>query len=264
MNIPAEKWFSAVKKRSSRRQYYEKIIEKRKLKHLEEFIAELNEEFSSINIRLIRKAVDDVFTGIVGNYGKISGAPAYIAFIGQKDGEHVEEKIGYAGESVILEATSMGLGTCWISGSFNSKEVHSDIELKEGEKIFAISPLGYPEDKPTLSERILKAVVSSKKRLPLEELVLNEVDPDWPNWIKNALEAARLAPSAMNRQPWRFKVEDDAITVLLKGKNVDPKKSKRMDCGIAMLHLEIGAAKEGKSGKWEYFDGQLVARYSVE
>ncbi len=264
MNIPAEKWFSAVKKRSSRRQYHKKIIEKRKLKHFEEFIADLNEEFSDVNIRLIRKAVDDVFTGIVGNYGKISGAPTYLAFIGQKDGKHVEEKIGYTGEAVILEATSMGLGTCWISGSFDSKEVNEDIELKEGEKIFAISPLGYPEDKPTLSERILKAVVSSKKRLPLEELVLNEVDSDWPKWINSALEAARLAPSAMNRQPWRFRVEDDAITVLLKGKNVDPKKSKRMDCGIAMLHIEIGAKKEGKSGHWEYFDGQMVARYNMD
>jgi hypothetical protein len=264
MNIPVEKWYSAVKKRTSRRQYHHKLIEKRKIKDLQSFIKDVNEEFSGIRIQLIKKDVDDVFTGVVGNYGKISGAPAYLAFIAEAEVEHAEEKLGYAGEAVILEATSLGLGTCWISGTFDQDEVDSDLNIKSGEKIYAVSPLGYPEEKPSISERILKAVVSSKKRLPLEELVLNEIDSEWPDWVMSALETARQAPSAMNRQPWRFRVEDNTIRIMLKGKNVDPRKTKRLDCGIAMLHLEIGALKEGVKGSWEYFQGQNVARFTAD
>jgi hypothetical protein len=264
MNIPAEKWYSAVKKRTSRRQYHHKLIEKRKIKKLQSYIDDVNDEFSGVRIQLIKKDVEEVFTGVVGNYGKVSGAPTYIAFIADPEVEHSEEKLGYIGESVILEATSLGLGTCWISGTFDQNEVDSDLNLKDTEKIYAVSPLGYPEEKPTISERILKAVVSSKKRLPLEELVLNEIDSEWPEWVMTALETARLAPSAMNRQPWRFRVEDNTIRVLLKGKNADPRKTKRLDCGIAMLHLEIGALKEGVTGDWEYFEGQNVARFTAD
>src|SRR6056297_106704 len=107
MNIPAEKWYSAVKKRTSRRQYYKKLIEKRKIKALQSFIKDVNEEFTGLRIQLIPKNVDDVFTGIVGNYGKVSGAPAYLAFIADPEVEYVQEKLGYAGEAVILEATSL-------------------------------------------------------------------------------------------------------------------------------------------------------------
>jgi len=263
MEIPAEKWYSAVKKRSSRRQYYNKVIEKRKWKALSELVKELNNEFPGVRIKLVKRDIEDVFTGIVGRYGKVSGAPAYIAFIGDKNCNHIEEKIGYTGEALILEITSLGLDSCWISGSFDDREVYSDIKLKNAEKLFAISPLGYAEEKPTISERILNAVISSKNRLPLETLVLNDYDENIPKWVKTGLESARLAPSAMNRQPWRFWIGNDAVTVQLKGKNVDPKKSKRLDCGIAMLHLEVGAAKEGKRGEWEYLEGQNVARFKL-
>ncbi len=263
MNIAAEKWYSAVKKRTSRRQYHKKLIEKRKIKDLQTFIKAVNEEFFGLRIQLIQKSVEDVFTGVVGNYGKVSGAPAYLTFIADPELKHAQEKLGYAGEAVILEATSLGLGSCWISGTFDQKEVDSDLNLRDKEKIYAVSPLGYPEDRPTITERILKAVVSSNKRLPLKELVLNEIDPDWPEWVMTALETARQAPSAMNRQPWRFRVGENTIRMLLKGKNVDPRKTKRLDCGIAMLHLEIGALKEGVRGDWEYFEGQNVARFTA-
>ena len=78
----------------------------------------------------------------------------------------------------------------------------------------------------------------------------------------NALEAARLAPSARNRQPWRFRVRDGAITITEDGRPALPGISKRLDCGIALLHLELGARAAGVSGRSELLDPPQVARFS--
>jgi len=174
MKIPAERWYQAVKERSSRRQFKSKIIEKSKIKKLSSLIEKINEEFEELRIILVQKEVEEIFTGLLGSYGKISGALAYLAFVGQKNAPRIKEKIGYGGEAVILEATALELGSCWVSGTFEADKVKADLNLKEEEKLYAISPLGYPEENPTISERILKTVISSKKRIDLKKLIINK------------------------------------------------------------------------------------------
>lgn len=264
MEIPAERWYQAVKDRNSRRQFYSQIIEKPKIKKLRNLIEKLNNNIEGLRIVLVQNDVDEIFTGIIGNYGKIKGAPAYLSFIGCENLPHMEEKIGYGGEAVILEAAALELGSCWVSGTFNSDKVISELNLKEDEKLYAISPLGYPEAKPTISERILKKLVKSKKRLDLKKLVINNNQlEEAPEWVKISLETARLAPSALNRQPWRFKIKENSITIQLDNQKNNEERSKNIDCGIAMLHLEIGALKAGVSGKWKYLKGKEVAVFSV-
>lgn len=265
MEMPAERWYQAVKERSSRRQFNSKIIEKLKIKKLRDLIAEINEEIVGLRIILVQKEVDEIFTGILGSYGKISGAPAFLAFLGREDLSYMEERVGYGGEAVILEAAALELGSCWVSGTFKTEKVMAALELKEGEKIYAISPLGYPEERPTISERILKTVISSKKRMDLKKLIINNDNlKEQPQWIETALETARLAPSALNRQPWRFKIEEKAVTIELDSREENEERQKNLDCGIAMLHLEIGALKAGVKGSWQYLEGKEVARFSVD
>ncbi|MFP4372077.1 MAG: nitroreductase family protein [Halanaerobium sp.] len=265
MEIPAERWYQAVKKRSSRRQFKSQIVEKFKIKKLSNLIEKINEEFEELRIVLVQKQVEEIFTGLLGSYGKISGAPAYLAFVGQKDAPRIKEKIGYGGEAVILEATALELGSCWVSGTFKADKVKSDLDLKEKEKLYAISPLGYPEEKPTISERILKTVISSKNRIDLEKLIINKDNPEeLPESIKTALEAARLAPSAVNRQPWRFKVGENKIIIELDSTAENEEKQKNLDCGIAMLHLEVGALKAGVKGHWQYLEGKEVAAFLMD
>ncbi|MFP4199041.1 MAG: nitroreductase family protein [Halanaerobium sp.] len=264
MKIPAERWYQAIKERSSRRQFNARIIEKAKLKKLRSLINELNEEFNGLRIILVQKEVDEIFTGVLGSYGRITGAPAYLAFVGSKDSPHLEKKIGYSGEAVILEATALELGSCWVSGTFKAERVKADLDFKPSEKLYAISPLGYPEAKPTISERILKTVISSKNRKDLKKLIINQDNlEELPGWMKKALKAARLAPSAVNRQPWRFEIGEDSITVQLDSIEEKEEQSKKLDCGIAMLHLEVGALKAGVSGSWKYLKGKKVARFLV-
>ncbi|MCK5654431.1 MAG: nitroreductase family protein, partial [Dehalococcoidia bacterium] len=77
------------------------------------------------------------------------------------------------------------------------------------------------------------------------------------------LEAATLAPSAINRQPWRFYVEPDSITVSIYGSRLEFGISKRLDCGIAMLHIEVAALDCGVQGKWEFLEAPKVSRFTI-
>ena len=79
---------------------------------------------------------------------------------------------------------------------------------------------------------------------------------------RNIIEAARLAPSAINRQPWGFNIENDGITVFVRIRGPDFNVSKRLDCGIAMLHLEITAGSLGIKGKWEFLQHPQVAKFA--
>ena len=265
MEIPAKRWYQAVKERNSRRQFNSQIIEKIKIKKLNNLIEALNNDIEGLRIILIQKEVEEIFTGIIGSYGKITGAPAYLAFIGREDISNMEEKIGYGGEAVILEATALELGSCWVSGTFKSDKVLADLNLNQNEKLYAISPIGYPEAKPTISERVLKKVIKSKKRLDLKKLMVNKNNLEKiPEWMITALETARLAPSALNRQPWRFKIEGNSIIIQLDNKEKNEERSKNIDCGIAMLRLEIGAMKAGFTGKWQYLKGDKVAIFSLD
>ena len=102
------------------------------------------------------------------------------------------------------------------------------------------------------------------RRKPLEEMVSGLGRTDWPQWIETALRAARIAPSAINRQPWRFHVEPDSITISVDNPRFTFGISKRLDCGIAMLHIEVAALDCGVRGRWELLEAPRVARYIVE
>jgi hypothetical protein len=85
----------------------------------------------------------------------------------------------------------------------------------------------------------------------------------WPNWMRAALAAARLAPSAYNRQPWRFQLEPDSITVSAADLRYDFGFSVRLDCGIAMMHIEVAALDSGAHGMWEPLESPHVAKFIV-
>lgn len=95
----------------------------------------------------------------------------------------------------------------------------------------------------------------------LESLCFTMPREPLPKWISSALEGARLAPSAVNRQPWRFSVEAGSIKISVDNDRDTYNLSKRLDCGIAMAHIEIGAAHEGVAGQWEYLASPDVARF---
>lgn len=264
MQIPVERWYSAVFQRRARRQFNNTPLAPEVLNHLIDFSNLLNKKISGAKVVVVNYSPDDVFKGAIGSYGKIKGAPAYVAFIGNIEDPHVQEKVGYIGECFVLEATSMGLATCWVGGFFRPDEVKRQITISHNEQVLAVSPLGYAPEQYSLQEKIMSSFASGHKRKDMEVICPQGVKTDWPAWVKSALEVGRLAPSAVNRQPWRFSVDTDAIKISVDSLKDSYHISKRLDCGIAMIHIEIGACHEGVKGEWEYLDQSDVAIFKVK
>lgn len=266
MNIPAEKWYQAIFQRHSRRQFNNKPLPEETVKNLFMVQEELNAHLLGARVVFKNQDPDTIFSGIIGSYGKIKSAPTYAVFIGDMRDPNVQEKVGYLGELFILEATAMGLATCWVGGFFSPETVAQKVKIETYEKVLSVTPVGFVDHSYSFTEKMMSGMVGSKKRKPLNELCLTDELSQWPVWIKSALEAARLAPSAVNRQPWRFSVDNNSIKVSEDSEKgiADKSKSnisKRLDCGIALAHIEIAALKNGINGEWQYHGHPDIATF---
>jgi len=251
-------WYKSIFTRYSVRNYDGKPLKEEDIIKIEN-MCEIFRPFKEVRAVFVNTATEHICKGIIGSYGKIKGAPAYLAFIGDTSCPNIYEMVGYAGEGLILEATSMGLGTCWISGTFNPKAVEENIELYENERVFAVSPIGYITHELSFDQRLFSKLIKKGKK-SLEEISEFTLEDDW---IKEAIDSARLAPSAINRQPWRFEKGDEAIYIKVDKQNERNKLSKRLDCGIAMLHFELGAYNHGVNGRWHFLDWPYVGKFDV-
>jgi len=262
MDIPFSRWHPAIEKRISRRRFDPNLpISPEALGDLDT-VCHNFAPFSCARSVLVTDSANSVFKGFIGGYGKITGAPAFIAFVGNMDDPFVQEKVGYTGEGVTLEATALGLSTCWL-GLFKEETVTSIVELHSEEQVLAITPVGYAMTAKHWQERLMTGFVRSHNRLPLSELVTGLPEERWPGWVRTSLEDARLAPSAVNRQPWSFEVQEDSVLVSVRTRGPEFRVSKRLDCGIAMMHIEVAAGECGCTGRWEFLRAPEVARFRV-
>ena len=99
------------------------------------------------------------------------------------------------------------------------------------------------------------------RRPPVERLVSRLGRDELPEWVRASIQAARLAPSAVNRQPWGFDLEDESIMVCVRTGGPEFSVSKRLDCGIATLHIEVAAMSCGVRGEWQLLKAPQVARF---
>ncbi|MGM0603397.1 MAG: nitroreductase family protein [Bacillota bacterium] len=257
MQIPVKRWYEAARKRYSRKKYQKKEISKFTLKSFENFLVELNQTYSEVRIELFKEDISNLLPALEGKYGRITGAPYFMAVFVEKGGKNSWEKAGYLGEAAVLEATDLGLATCWTAGRYREEKSRVNLKMKPNEKLAAVSPLGFSSESYLFNQNFISKLFPRHDRKSLDELCEGGFDSDWPGWIKNALKTARIAPSRLNRQPWRFKVEPDQIIVKCKG---TPTPYRKLECGIALLHLEIGAKDGGVSGSVE-FDGEGIGSF---
>lgn len=197
----------------------------------------------------------------LGTYGIIKGARLFI--LGAvKERERALEDLGYCTEKIILEATAMSLGTCWLGGTFRRSSFAAWMQLPAGELLPAITPVGYPAEQITLADRMMRYGAGSRRRKPWAELFFA---PDGRTPLtkaeagdyREALEAVRLGPSAANRQPWRlFKDETGFYHLFLSESRLYNRAQGRIrlqhvDMGIAMCHFALAAGQLGHTGRWE-------------
>lgn len=258
MDIPVDSWYEAVFLRHSQRKYSGEVPSDEVTERIDKVCKEFK-PFPGARAVLVREPANDVFKGAVGQYFfKVTEAPYYIAFIANMNAPNIQAITGYLGEGIILEATSLGLNTCWVGGFFSRESVRNQIDLKNDERVLAITPIGYSKEK---ADRV---GVSSKqyRRKSIDKLIVSGKKDD-NKWISSALEAVKIAPSAANRQPWRFQISDDSITVSANSKREGFGVSRKLDCGIAMLHLELGALVASVKGSWEFLEYPRVANYKI-
>lgn len=219
----------AVKARHSVRKYIDRPLPEAILKELEETVAQVNRE-GHLHIQLVTREPRG-FGGRMA-YGTFSGVSSYFVAAGPKSGD-LEEKIGYYGEKLVLKAQQLGLNTCWAGLTYN--KIPGTYELDDNEKIVCYIALGYGQTQGT--ER------SHKK---LEEL--SNVSDATPQWFRTGVEAAQLAPTAVNQQ--KFFIEylgtdgtsgKPQVSIRSRFSMVGYTKT---DLGIVRLHFEIGAGTD--------------------
>ena len=256
VELPVATWYDALFLRRSQRKYSGEIPDEKITSRIERVCADFR-PFTGTRAVLVREPANDVFKGAIGPYFfKVTDAPYYIAFIADMKVPNAQSITGYLGEGIILEATSLDLNTCWVGGFFRRDSVMKQVTLQRNERVLAITPVGYSSKR---SDRV-GAVPINYRRKDLSKLVIDG-SVDKGKWIKSALDAARIAPSATNRQPWRFQISDDSITVSSDSNREGFGVSRKLDCGIAMLHLELGARYAGVTGNWEFLKFPYVAKY---
>jgi len=198
----------------------------------------------------------------LGTYGMIKGARTYLVGI-VTPGPGVFEDFGYWMEQIILKATDLGLGTCWLGGTFDRVAFGAEAALGPGEIIAAITPVGEAADKPRLKESLMRAAIGAGARKPVGDLVFGEVGPWGP-----AVEAVRLGPSASNKQPWRLAPGPDGASVhfyLEETPGYNEGSIARcgfpiqtLDLGIAWCHWDLAVGALGLAGTWTRKDPALA------
>ena len=249
MDIPVKRWYEAVQTRYSQQKFMTKDIKAFTLKSLEKKIKELNEIYPELRIEIIKKSIKEILPALKGKYGNFTDSPAFMVFFINDNGENSWTKMGYMGEAAILEATALGLGSCWIGARYIPDRSRLKLNLKRGERLVAVSPIGYSSEDYSLTRHFISKLFPHRDRKDVRELCPDGYGSDWPGWVKNAIKLGSFAPSRLNRQPWRFYYGDDKLVVDCKG---EPSAYKRLECGIALLHLEIGALDGGVSGEVEF------------
>jgi nitroreductase len=260
MNIPVKRWYEAVLTRYSQQKYMTKKIKPFTVKSFEKKFKELNEIYPDVRVEIIKKSIKEIAPALKGKYGDFTDSPAFIAFILNENGKNHWSKMGYIGEAAILEATAHGLGTCWIGARYIPERAKIKIDLKRGEHLVAVSPIGYSSENYNLTRHFISKLFPHRDRKDIKDLCPDGYDQDWPGWVKNAIKLGSYAPSRLNRQPWRFYYGDGKLIVDCKG---EPTPYKRLECGIALLHLEIGALDGGVNGRVE-FGGLGLASFIKE
>ena len=262
LSTRASEWLTAVARRHSRRAFDGAPVAGALLDSMD-VCCETFRPYAGTRTVLVRSPEVDIFKGIVGSYGKVTGASHVLVFIGDQADPFADQHVGLTGEAVVLEATALGLDTCWIGGFFSAEKVPRIVDLAPGERVYSVSPLGHARQVESGTEKTMRNMAGSKKRKGVQELAPG-ADDTWPAWAVAAVETARLAPSAVNRQPWRFRMESGSLIVSKDGALETPKVTKRLDCGIAMLHAQLGALASGAPGTWTDLQGMDVARYDTE
>ena len=195
----------------------------------------------------------------------VSGTDLYVG--GKiKNVSNASLAFGYSFECFVLYVQALGLGTVWLGGTMNRPAFESAMELDENEMMPCASPIGYVAKKMSMREGMMRKAIKADERLPFEELFYDAtmqkpLSKENAGCLKEPLEMVRLAPSAVNKQPWRVVVKDNYVHFYLKHSKGFEKESnldmQMIDMGIALCHFALAAKECGLDIEFNQVDPNL-------
>ena len=208
----------AMRARHAVRSYKDKKREESVIKELQEEINRCNKK-GNLSIQLIRNDTN-VFKGLMANFVGFRGVSNYIALVGESN-ENLEEKAGYYGQRIALKAQQLGLNTCWAASTYKNQKCKASIG--KNEKLVCVMAIGYgaTQGVPHKSKTIAQ---------------LCRVENDIPDWFRNGMIAAALAPTAQNKQDFLIVLNGEKVQF-----EVKESKYSKIDLGIIKYHFETGA-----------------------
>lgn len=242
-----------IKKRKSVRSFDKKEISKETMEKLVVFIEEIEKNHKDYRFPIFHSDID----GQVGTYGVISGGSTYISGVLKNHNADLIQ-LGYLFEKIILFATSLDLGTCWLGGTFNKSDFMEKSRLSHGETFICASPIGYPAEKRTIRDRAMRRIAKSDGRKDFNELFFNKdlkvLNKMGLGIYGKALEMVRIGPSASNKQPWRIVKDENSYHLYLE-RTPDYAKVldydiQLLDMGIAKYHFEFTLKENNIDGNW--------------
>ncbi len=249
-----------IRKRSSIRSFSDTVVTTEVIVSLKSYIESLNAPFNGkVRFEFLSESDELEKLGAkIGTYGIIKGAKNYVAIIGDAN-EDTLLKIGYLGESLVLYMTSLGLGTCWMGGTYDKGAMRKLLSLDKDEKLYIVIPFGYPLDKRSRVDYFMRFAAGSNQRKSWEEIFFigkmdNPILEDEEEYLE-ALEGVRMSPSASNKQPWVVIKRNHHYDFYLRptpgyGETLGF-KIQEIDIGIAMCHFQYVLNDHGISGEWK-------------
>lgn len=241
-------YIEAVEKRHSRRAYRQKPLSQEIMQIIKAMVEAVNKD-ANLDFTFIEDATP---------FFKIFSGKFSMIVIAGPDTQKARESCGYYGESIVLQCVYHGLGTCWVSGTYNENKVYEALYLPSDKRIYAVITIGYAKDKYTLVEKTMYNATHKKNKSYQD--MFEFCDAKLPETYAYGMKLVEMAPSAVNRRPVHFRYENG----ILSGYVDEPYSDKSVDFGIAKLHFLIGVRAKGINGKWsldnafEEYGGQRI------
>ncbi|WP_041808148.1 nitroreductase family protein [Evansella cellulosilytica] len=258
------KVIDTMRQRQSVRTYHDVALTEEHIKNIENYIEEIPRisPFGKIgNIEFIEVTSNRSEKGVkLGTYGFIKSQKGYLVGISEKD-TYSLVKFAYNFQMLVLYLTELGLGTCWMGGTFSRKSFEKELIVSEGEFIPCVTPVGYPREKRRLFDKAIRAVAKSDNRKAWENLFFDEsfhssLSKDNAGQLELPLEMVRIGPSASNKQPWRLVVSKDRRQVHFYIEHTPNYSSslgydmQLLDIGIAMCQFDLACKELQLAGEW--------------
>ena len=231
-----EQYIEAIEKRHSRRAYKQKPLGAEIKQVISQMVEAVNES----------AGLDFIFIDDATPFFKIFTGKFSMIVVAGPDTQKAREDCGYYGESIVLQCVYHGLGTCWVSGTYNENKVYETVNLASEKRIYAVITIGYAKDNYSLIEKTMYNATHKKSKTYQD--MFEACDAKLPEEYAYGMKLVEKGPSAVNRRPVKFRYENGVLS----GYVDEPYSDKSVDFGIAKLHFLIGVKSKGINGKWNF------------